>query len=141
MNRLHLVALAIASLHLAACGGGGGSGTRPDPPPERPPGLTPSDPQYHLGTDRFTTHQPQVLEQIGAHHAYAKGLTLHVAQHAGAAPGVGDEAVVVAGGVELGAVVVRVTMRCADGFTVDCTLAPWALAGARRSRVRARHPH
>ena len=67
--------------------------------------------------------------------------TLHVAQHAGAAPGVGDEAVAVAGGVELGAVVVRVTMRCADGFTVDCTLAPWALAGARRSRVRARHPH
>ena len=75
MNRLHLVALAIASLHLAGCEGGGGSGTRPDPPPERPPGLTPSDPEYHLGTERFTTHQPQVLEKIGAHHAFAKGLT------------------------------------------------------------------
>ena len=74
MKRIHLVVVAIASLHLAGCGGGG-SGTRPDPPPERPPGLTPSDAEYHLGTKRFTTHQPQMLEQIGAHHAYAKGLT------------------------------------------------------------------
>ena len=39
-----------------------------------PPALTPSDPDYHLKSDRFTTHQPDVLEQIGAHHAYAKGL-------------------------------------------------------------------
>lgn len=29
----------------------------------------------HLRTKRFRTHQPKVLEQIGAHHAYAKGLT------------------------------------------------------------------
>ena len=34
-----------------------------------------SDPSYHLGTARFTTHQPVVLEQVGAHHAYARGLT------------------------------------------------------------------
>lgn len=63
-------------LFLAACGGGGG-GTMPDPrprPPEPPP-MTSSDPQHHLETARFTTHQPQVLEQIGAHHAHAKGLT------------------------------------------------------------------
>ena len=40
-----------------------------------PPPLMPSDPAYHLATLRFTTHQPRVLEQIGAHHAYAKGLT------------------------------------------------------------------
>lgn len=37
--------------------------------------TTSSDPSYHLGTARFTTHQPLVLEQIGAHHAYARGLT------------------------------------------------------------------
>ena len=66
-------------LFLAACGGGGGGGggTMPDPrprPPEPPP-LTSSDPEHHLETARFTTHQPQVLEQIGAHHAHAKGLT------------------------------------------------------------------
>ncbi|MDE0435609.1 MAG: S8 family serine peptidase [Bryobacterales bacterium] len=34
-----------------------------------------SDPSYHLGSARFTTHQPVVLEQVGAHHAYARGLT------------------------------------------------------------------
>ena len=46
----------------------------PEPEPSRPP-LTSSNPAYHLGTARFTTHQPDVLEQIGAHHAYARGLT------------------------------------------------------------------
>ena len=40
----------------------------------RPP-LTSSNPEYHLGTARFTTHQPGVLEQVGVHHAYARGLT------------------------------------------------------------------
>ncbi len=39
----------------------------PDPPPSNAADL--------LGTPRFTTHQPLVLEQIGAHHAYARGLT------------------------------------------------------------------
>ena len=47
----------------------------PRPKPPEPPPLTSSDPEYHLDTARFTTHQPDVLEQIGAHHAYAKGLT------------------------------------------------------------------
>ena len=35
----------------------------------------PDDPAGHLTTLRFTTYQPRVLEQIGAHHAYARGLT------------------------------------------------------------------
>ena len=64
---------------LAACGGGGGGSGDAirEPKPELPvsPPLTASDPEYHLGTPRFTTHQPDVLEQIGAHYAYAKGLT------------------------------------------------------------------
>ena len=75
-----IVVAAICLLSLAACGGGGGSGSRPTivtpPPPEPtpPPGPT-ADPAFHLNTARFTTHQPEVLEQIGAHHAYARGLT------------------------------------------------------------------
>ena len=39
------------------------------------PATRPSDPSSYLDTARFTTHQPRVLEQIGAHHAYALGLT------------------------------------------------------------------
>ena len=73
-------------LVLSACGGGGGktAGTPLPPPPQtEDPVVTPPEPSepdsrspaYHLGTARFTTHQPQALEQIGAHHAYAKGLT------------------------------------------------------------------
>lgn len=70
-------------LALAGCGGGGIGGTMP-PMPEPPASSVPmpepspptsSDPAYHLGTARFTTHQPEVLEQVGTHHAYAKGLT------------------------------------------------------------------
>ena len=57
-------------LLLAACGGGGGGSSTPVS--QQPPD---SNPAYHLGTARFTTHQPDVLEQIGAHHAYAMGLT------------------------------------------------------------------
>ena len=73
------VVAAICLLSLAACGGGGGGGSRPTivtPPPEStsPPDPT-ADPAFHLGTARFTTHQPEILEQIGAHHAYARGLT------------------------------------------------------------------
>jgi len=41
------------------------------PPPPPPVGSA----EYYLGTPKFTTHQPDVLEQIGAHHAYAMGLT------------------------------------------------------------------
>ncbi len=61
---------------LAACGGGGAglSVSRPPPEPANPPPPS-ANPAYHLATARFTTHQPGVLEQIGAHHAYAGGLT------------------------------------------------------------------
>ncbi len=84
MTQIKCIATIMVSacfLFLAACGGGGGGGsgasmTRPAPEPETPrPPLTSSDPAYHLGTARFTTHQPDVLEQIGAHDAYARGLT------------------------------------------------------------------
>ena len=76
------VAAAAGLLLLVSCGGGGGGSgptaarPTPDPRPEptRPP-ATASNPAYHLGTPRFTAHQPDVLEQIGAHHAYAMGLT------------------------------------------------------------------
>ena len=74
-----IVVAAICLLSLAACGGGSSGGSRPTivtpaPEPTPPPDPT-ADPSYHLNTARFTTHQPQVLEQIGAHHAYARGLT------------------------------------------------------------------
>ncbi len=73
------VVAAICLISLAACGGGGGGGSRPTivtpaPEPTPPPDPT-ANPSYHLNTARFTTHQPKVLEQIGAHHAYARGLT------------------------------------------------------------------
>ncbi|MCY3956491.1 MAG: S8 family serine peptidase, partial [Nitrospira sp.] len=74
-----IIVAAICLLSLAACGGGGGGGSRPtivtpapEPTPPRDPTTTPA---FHLNTARFTTHQPKVLEQIGAHHAYARGLT------------------------------------------------------------------
>ena len=83
---------------LVACGGGGGlivldpnprpaptptpvptptPTPTPDPTPTPTPTLDPPDidPAGLLDTPRFTTHQPDVLEQIGAHHAYARGLT------------------------------------------------------------------
>ena len=74
-----IVVATICLLSLAACGGGGGGGSRPTivtPTPEPTPPADPTaDPAFHLDTARFTTHQPKVLEQIGAHHAYARGLT------------------------------------------------------------------
>ena len=78
-RHIALVVATICLLSLAACGGGGGGGSRPTivtptPEPTPPPDPT-ADPAYHLNTARFTTHQPKVLEQIGAHHAYARGLT------------------------------------------------------------------
>ena len=61
-------------LSLAACGGDdvrtGGTHLPPSPPPQ-----TSLTPEQHLQTPRFRIHQPRVLEQVGAHHAYAKGLT------------------------------------------------------------------
>ncbi len=55
---------------MSACGGGGGGATGPTFQP--PPTANPTD---QLKTVRFTMHQPDVLEQIGAHHAYARGLS------------------------------------------------------------------
>ena len=86
MKRLCLlVSTLILGMLLSACGGGGG-GSRPPISMPAPPEVTPppadttppdstANPAYHLTTARFTTHQPNVLEQIGAHHAYARGLT------------------------------------------------------------------
>ena len=75
MTCIHTGVLAIAALQITACGGGGGTKTRPDAPVQRPPSQSQVDPEPHLGSERFTTHQPQELEQIGAHNAYASGLT------------------------------------------------------------------
>ena len=61
-----------AALLISGCAG---SGAPSPPPPVRPPSGGPSDPAYHLRTERFLTGQPRVLEQVGAHHAYARGLT------------------------------------------------------------------
>ena len=98
---------------LAACGGGGGSGPtvihpapEPQPEPVSPPSPT-TDPAYHLNTVRFTTHQPGVLEQVGAHHAYAMGLT-----GKGVRIGVDDTVVDYTQGAEFGS---RVKLLEADG--------------------------
>ena len=105
------IAIAGCVLFLAACGGGGGGGptmTRPTPEPEtRPPPQTSSDPAHHLGTARFTTHQPDVLEQIGAHHAYARGLTGR-----GVRIGIDDTIVDYTQTAEFGS---RINLRDADG--------------------------
>ena len=79
-----LVTVAATVLLLAACGGGGGERSSPSTdssspvdtqPDDQTPAQASDNPAYHLGTTRFTTHQPRVLEQVGAHHAYARGLT------------------------------------------------------------------
>ena len=106
------VTVAIGVFLLAACGGGGGgsgpSMTRPVPQPETPrPPPTSSNPAYHLGTARFTTHQPNVLEQVGAHHAYARGLTGR-----GVRIGIEDTIVDYTQNAEFGS---RVKLRSADG--------------------------
>ena len=80
----------------------------PTPSPTPPP-LT-SNPEYHLGTERFTTHQPDVLEQIGAHHAYALGLTGR-----GVRIGIDDSFVDFTQSAEFGN---RVKLRAADGASL-----------------------
>ena len=72
---LLIVALMLA---LAGCGGGepiGSSAPMPTPAPTPAPPPTSSDPAHYLDQPRFTTHQPNVLERINAHHAYADQLT------------------------------------------------------------------
>ena len=72
--RMMVLLALVATLAQAGCGSS--TGGEPKRGPGSEPGkLTPADPEYHLATRRFTTDQPTVLEQIGAHHAYAKGLT------------------------------------------------------------------
>ena len=99
---------------LAGCGGGGGGGSRPTivtpaPEPTPPPDPT-ADPAYHLSTARFTTHQPKVLEQIGAHHAYARGLT-----GKGVRIGIDDSIVDYTQTAEFGS---RVKLTAADGASL-----------------------
>ena len=66
---------------LAGCGGGGGGdNVRPNmdnrPPLSEPPTVNyGARAEQQLSTARFTTHQPMALEQVGAHHAYARGLS------------------------------------------------------------------
>ena len=67
----------------------------------------PSDPSYYLDTARFTTYQPRVLEQIGAHYAYAMGLTGR-----GVRIGIEDTIVDYTQTAEFGS---RVEVRKADG--------------------------
>lgn len=109
-----IVVAAVCLLSLAACGGGGGGGSRPTivtpaPEPTPPPDPT-ADPSYHLNTARFTTHQPKVLEQIGAHHAYARGLTGR-----GVRIGIDDSIVDYTQRGEFGS---RVRLRAADGASL-----------------------
>ncbi|MYA60048.1 MAG: S8 family serine peptidase [Chloroflexi bacterium] len=109
-----LAIAAIALLLIPACGGGGGgptvsAPTVPQPPP--PPPSTASDPAHHLGTARFTTHQPEVLEQIGAHHAYARGLSGQ-----GVRIGIEDSIVDYTQRAEFGN---RVRLRDADGAVLS----------------------
>ena len=117
MTQNQYIAMVVAAtclLSLAACGGGGGGGSRPPlvtPAPEPTPAPDPTaNPTFHLGTARFTTHQPDVLEQIGAHHAYARGLT-----GSGVRIGIDDSIVDYTQSAEFGS---RVRLRAADGASL-----------------------
>lgn len=83
-RNLLLSTVATLALALSACGGGddgmvAGGPRMLDPEPVLQPDPDPDPPRFEpasfLSTPRFTTHQPDVLEQIGAHHAYARELT------------------------------------------------------------------
>ena len=99
-------------VHLGVCGGGSGSAW--------------ADPEDHLRSERFTTHQPQVLEQIGAHHAYARGLSGR-----GVRIGIHDDTVDFTQTEEFGR---RVRLRAADG----AVLAYWRPPGRQNSLDAAR---
>ncbi len=112
MNRFILAAALCGLLVVGACGGGGGGSgpTVTQPEHDDRPTQPIADPAYHLGTARFTTHQPRVLEQIGAHHAHAKGLTGR-----GVRIGIDDTIVDYTQTAEFGN---RVRLRGADGATL-----------------------
>lgn len=82
----------------------------PGPTPDPTPPPVTSNPEYHLGTARFTTHQPDILEQVGAHHAYARGLTGR-----GVRIGIDDSIVDYTQTAEFGN---RVRLRAADGASL-----------------------
>ena len=109
MSRNFLVAALSGLLVLSACGGGGSGPTTTRPENQQPTQST-SDPAFHLGTTRFKTHQPDVLEQIGAHHAYARGLSGQ-----GVKIGIDDTIVDYTQTAEFGN---RVKLRDADGATL-----------------------
>ena len=108
-------AVATCLLLVVSCGGGGGGGPGPGPILDTPPTdsepITPDPPASNaaalLNTPRFTTHQPLVLEQIGTHHAYARGLSGR-----GIRIGIDDTIVDYTQRVEFGS---RVKLRAADG--------------------------
>ncbi len=87
MQLRNLMTMCLAGLLasvLAGCGGGGGGGgdnmrqdTMKTPPRSEPPATMnyKALATQQLSTARFKTHQPMVLEQVGAHHAYARGLS------------------------------------------------------------------
>ena len=122
---------------LAGCGGGGGGNVRPDmpkPPPQPEPPTVNYDAlaTEHLSTARFTTHQPRVLEQVGAHHAYARGLT-----GSGVRIGIEDTVVDYTQRGEFGS---RVKTRSADG----AVLTYWRPLGdflAEEYNCTAPNPH
>ena len=106
--------LVIGLCMLAACTGGGSGGSPSSPSDEMPGSSQPSpaaNPAYHLQTTRFTTHQPRVLEQIGAHHAYALGLSGR-----GIRIGIEDTIVDYTQRAEFGS---RVRLRDADGAVLS----------------------
>ena len=100
-------------LVLCACTGGSGGGSTPiqGDTTGRPESDRSADPSHHLQTARFTTHQPKVLEQIGAHHAYALGLSGR-----GIRIGIEDTIVDYTQRAEFGA---RVRLRAADGAVLS----------------------
>ena len=78
MRYLKTMALMVLLATVTACGGGSGgpspsSGGGANPTP--PPAPAPKTAEDYLKDKKFTTGQPKVLEQVGVHHAYTKGLT------------------------------------------------------------------
>ncbi len=107
-------------LMLTACGGGGSAAVSqtPQTPPAAPPTEPVTDPApsasslaAQLRSTRFTKHQPDALKQVGAHHAYARGLT-----GKGVRIGIEDDIVDYTQRAEFGD---RVKLRDADGAVLS----------------------